>query len=36
LEYTVGDCNHMYQVIITDEGIEEFNSNPEVPEMAKK
>jgi hypothetical protein len=36
LEYTVGDRNHMYQVIITDEGIEEFNSNPEVPAMAKK
>lgn len=36
LEYTVGDKNHMYQVIITDKGIEEFNSNPDVPALAKK
>ena len=36
LEYTVGDTNHLYQVIITDKGFEEFSSNKDFPIIVKK
>jgi len=35
LEYRIGESNHLYQVIITNNGIEEFTSNPNVETMPK-